>query len=117
VIETDFTFLDTTFEGVFVLSHSDVSFASLLRALGFGRRRRTPRLSAAGAPGGAFPPFSAAARASTWRAPRGETWDLLVIGGGITGAAAARDAAGRGCGWRWWTRATWRAAPAAAPRG
>jgi chemotaxis protein CheC len=35
VIETDFTFLDTTFEGVFVLSHSDVSFASLLQALGF----------------------------------------------------------------------------------
>jgi chemotaxis protein CheC len=35
VIETDFTFLDTTFEGVFVLSHSDVSFASLLTALGF----------------------------------------------------------------------------------
>jgi chemotaxis protein CheC len=34
VIETDFTFLDTTFEGVFVLSHSDVSFDSLLRALG-----------------------------------------------------------------------------------
>ncbi|MBW3573046.1 MAG: chemotaxis protein CheC [Gemmatimonadetes bacterium] len=36
VIETDFTFLATTFEGVFVLSHSDVSFASLLAALGFG---------------------------------------------------------------------------------
>ena len=35
VIETDFTFLDTTFEGVFVLSHSDVSFTSLLAALGF----------------------------------------------------------------------------------
>ena len=35
VIETDFTFLDTTFEGVFVLSHSDVSFGSLLTALGF----------------------------------------------------------------------------------
>jgi chemotaxis protein CheC len=35
VIETDFTFLDTTFEGVFVLSHSDVSFTSLLTALGF----------------------------------------------------------------------------------
>ncbi|HET6232541.1 MAG TPA: chemotaxis protein CheC [Longimicrobiaceae bacterium] len=35
MIETDFTFLDTTFEGVFVLSHSDVSFGSLLKALGF----------------------------------------------------------------------------------
>jgi chemotaxis protein CheC len=35
VIETDFTFLDTTFEGVFVLSHTDVSFSSLLSALGF----------------------------------------------------------------------------------
>lgn len=35
VIETDFTFLDTTFEGVFVLSHSEVSFSSLLQALGF----------------------------------------------------------------------------------
>ena len=35
MIETDFTFVDTTFEGVFVLSHTDVSFTSLLRALGF----------------------------------------------------------------------------------
>lgn len=35
LIETDFTFLDTTFEGVFVLSHADVGFTSLLRALGF----------------------------------------------------------------------------------
>jgi chemotaxis protein CheC len=35
MIETDFTFVDTTFEGVFVLSHTDVSFASLLEALGF----------------------------------------------------------------------------------
>ncbi|HEX2204757.1 MAG TPA: chemotaxis protein CheC [Longimicrobium sp.] len=35
MIETDFTFLDTTFEGVFVLSHTDVSFSSLLKALGF----------------------------------------------------------------------------------
>jgi chemotaxis protein CheC len=35
MIETDFTFLDTTFEGVFVLSHTDVSFSTLLRALGF----------------------------------------------------------------------------------
>ena len=34
MIETDFTFVDTTFEGVFVLSHNDVSFDSLLRALG-----------------------------------------------------------------------------------
>jgi chemotaxis protein CheC len=38
VIETDFTFLDTTFEGVFVLSHTDASFASLLSALGFPER-------------------------------------------------------------------------------
>jgi chemotaxis protein CheC len=35
MIETDFSFLDTTFEGMFVLSHTDVSFTSLLRALGF----------------------------------------------------------------------------------
>src|SRR3954470_8404681 len=34
MIETDFSFLDTTFEGVFVLSHTDVSFTSLLKALG-----------------------------------------------------------------------------------
>ena len=34
VIETDFTLQDSTFEGVFVLSHSEVSFASLLEALG-----------------------------------------------------------------------------------
>ncbi len=41
-------------------------------------------------------PFSAAARAGHWKALSGETWDLLVIGGGITGAGVARDAAGRG---------------------
>jgi glycerol-3-phosphate dehydrogenase len=45
---------------------------------------------------GDFPPFSAAARHAHLRALGEETWDLLVIGGGITGAAAARDAAGRG---------------------
>jgi chemotaxis protein CheY-P-specific phosphatase CheC len=45
VIETDFTFLATTFEGIFVLSHSEVSFTSLLRALGFpdaGRPAASP---------------------------------------------------------------------------
>jgi glycerol-3-phosphate dehydrogenase len=41
-------------------------------------------------------PFSAAARHAHLAALAGETWDLLIIGGGITGAAAARDAAGRG---------------------
>ncbi|HWK89955.1 MAG TPA: FAD-dependent oxidoreductase, partial [Longimicrobium sp.] len=46
--------------------------------------------------GGHFPPFSAAARHAHLAALSGETWDLLVVGGGITGAAAARDAAGRG---------------------
>ncbi|HWK89956.1 MAG TPA: chemotaxis protein CheC [Longimicrobium sp.] len=39
MIETDFTFLDTTFEGVFILSHSDVSFGSLLEALGLAPTR------------------------------------------------------------------------------
>lgn len=34
LIETDFKFLDSTFEGVFVLSHADISFQSLLEALG-----------------------------------------------------------------------------------
>src|SRR5688500_3061081 len=43
-----------------------------------------------------FPPFSANARHEHLRALPEETWDLLIIGGGITGAAAARDAAGRG---------------------
>ncbi|HEX8392819.1 MAG TPA: glycerol-3-phosphate dehydrogenase/oxidase [Longimicrobium sp.] len=43
-----------------------------------------------------FAPFSARARAEHLAALPGQTWDLLVIGGGITGAAAARDAAGRG---------------------
>lgn len=43
-----------------------------------------------------FPPFSADARHAHLAALRDETWDLLVIGAGITGAAAARDAAGRG---------------------
>ena len=43
-----------------------------------------------------FPPFSANARHAHLRALPEETWDLLIVGGGITGAAAARDAAGRG---------------------
>lgn len=43
-----------------------------------------------------FSAFSARARAEHWRALDEETWDLLVIGGGITGAGIARDAAGRG---------------------
>lgn len=34
VIETDFTLQDSTFEGVFVLTHSEVSFSSLIAALG-----------------------------------------------------------------------------------
>ena len=41
-------------------------------------------------------PFSAAARTEHWNALGRGTWDLLVIGGGITGAGVARDAAGRG---------------------
>ncbi|MBV9773092.1 MAG: chemotaxis protein CheC [Gemmatimonadetes bacterium] len=36
MIETDFSLLGSTFEGVFVLSHTEVSFASLLEALGLG---------------------------------------------------------------------------------
>lgn len=36
LIETDFTLLDSTFEGVFILTHSEVSFNSLLQALGLG---------------------------------------------------------------------------------
>ncbi|HEX2188212.1 MAG TPA: chemotaxis protein CheC [Longimicrobiaceae bacterium] len=34
VIETDFALQDSTFEGVFVLTHSEVSFNSLIAALG-----------------------------------------------------------------------------------
>jgi chemotaxis protein CheC len=34
VIETDFSLQDSTFEGVFVLTHSEVSFNSLITALG-----------------------------------------------------------------------------------
>ena len=45
---------------------------------------------------GDFPAFSAAARHAHLRGLADGTWDLLVVGGGITGAAAARDAAGRG---------------------
>lgn len=41
-------------------------------------------------------PFSAEARSEHWNALGRGTWDLLVIGGGITGAGVARDAAGRG---------------------
>jgi chemotaxis protein CheC len=42
MIETDFTFLDTTFEGVFVLSHTDVSFSTLLQALGVAEPGEVP---------------------------------------------------------------------------
>jgi glycerol-3-phosphate dehydrogenase len=41
-------------------------------------------------------PFSPAARAAHLRALRGERFDLLVVGGGITGAGVALDAATRG---------------------
>ena len=43
-----------------------------------------------------FEPFSAAARAAHWASLPDRVFDVLVVGGGITGAAAARDAAGRG---------------------
>jgi glycerol-3-phosphate dehydrogenase len=41
-------------------------------------------------------PFNAAGRAEHWRALSHEHFDLLVIGGGITGVGTALDAAGRG---------------------
>jgi glycerol-3-phosphate dehydrogenase len=41
-------------------------------------------------------PFSAGTREAAFNALSGSTFDLLVIGGGITGAAVARDAALRG---------------------
>ena len=41
-------------------------------------------------------PFGAATRRAQWTALPGEPADLLVIGGGITGAGIARDAAMRG---------------------
>ncbi|HET7274918.1 MAG TPA: glycerol-3-phosphate dehydrogenase/oxidase [Longimicrobiaceae bacterium] len=40
--------------------------------------------------------FSAATREEYWERLGDEQYDLLVIGGGITGAGVARDAAGRG---------------------
>jgi len=36
LIETDFSFSNSSFEGVFVLSHAELSLASLLSALGLG---------------------------------------------------------------------------------
>lgn len=39
MIETDFSFLDSSFEGVFMLSHTETSFTSLLDALGLSGRR------------------------------------------------------------------------------
>jgi chemotaxis protein CheC len=36
MIETDFGLLGSSFEGLFILSHTDVSFATLLDALGLG---------------------------------------------------------------------------------
>lgn len=41
-------------------------------------------------------PFSAPARHANWSALGEETWDVLVVGGGITGAGIALDAACRG---------------------
>ena len=41
-------------------------------------------------------PFSAAARREHWEALGSETFDVLIIGGGVTGSGIARDAAGRG---------------------
>jgi glycerol-3-phosphate dehydrogenase len=40
--------------------------------------------------------FSPVARARNWECLDREVWDLLVVGGGITGAGVARDAAERG---------------------
>ncbi len=40
--------------------------------------------------------FSVATRAKAIHAFKNQTFDLLILGGGITGAASARDAAGRG---------------------
>src|SRR5688572_27396058 len=40
--------------------------------------------------------FSAAAREDHWSRIAGQEYDLLVVGGGITGAGIAWDAAGRG---------------------
>jgi len=42
---------------------------------------------------------------------RQENFDLAVIGGGINGAAIARDAAMRGCAWRYSIVATSPARP------
>lgn len=41
-------------------------------------------------------PFGAPERASAWQRLKDETFDCLVIGGGITGAGVARDVASRG---------------------
>ncbi|HEU4754577.1 MAG TPA: FAD-dependent oxidoreductase, partial [Armatimonadota bacterium] len=46
-----------------------------------------------GQDGGAF---SASARAEAWRRLGEGAFDLLVVGGGITGVGIAREAAGRG---------------------
>src|SRR3954468_14216751 len=40
--------------------------------------------------------FSRRTRARAWERFESETFDFLVIGGGITGASVARDAASRG---------------------
>ena len=42
------------------------------------------------------PPRSTAARDSLFDSLAAKTWDVLVVGGGITGTAVARDAALRG---------------------
>jgi chemotaxis protein CheC len=42
LIETDFTFRDASFDGLFMLSHSEMSFNALLHAIGVGQHGTDP---------------------------------------------------------------------------
>ena len=61
--------------------------------------------------------FSAQTRTANLARMAEDRFDVLVIGGGITGVGIALDAAVRVSRWPWWRRATSRREPPDVPHG